>query len=138
MCGPLAAEGDFVTVRYVLDGDTFDLEGGERVRLIGIDTPEYRPRKDHVDFFSREASEYSRKLLTGKRIRLEKDVDLKDNYGRTLAYVYLEDGTFVNRLLVEEGYARAKYFSPNGRHYLELKTSQEKAQKQKKGLWTRI
>lgn len=138
LCAPIPAEGDLVTVRHVLDGDTFDLEGGERVRLIGIDTPEYRPWKNHVDFFGREASEFSRKLLTGKRIRLEKDVDLKDNYGRTLAYVYLEDGTFVNRLLVEEGYARAKYFSPNGRYYVELKRSQEKARKLKKGLWTRI
>ena len=132
------ASEDFATVRWVIDGDTFDLDSGERVRLIGIDTPEYQPWKNRIDFFGKEASEYSRKLLTGKKVRLEKDVDPKDNYGRTLAYVYLEDGRFVNLLLVEEGYARAKYYSPNGRHYLEFKKSQDEARRSKKGLWTRV
>ena len=131
------AKEDLPTVRRVIDGDTFDLDGGERVRLIGVDTPEYRPWKNRIDFFGKEASEYSRKLLTGKRVRLEKDVDPTDNYGRTLAYVYLEDGRFVNLLLVEEGYARAKYYSPNGRHYLEFKQSQDRARRSKKGLWTK-
>lgn len=129
---------DFATVRRVIDGDTFDLEDGERVRLIGIDAPEYRPWKDRVDFFGKEASEYARKLLTDQTVRLEKDADTKDDYGRTLAYAYLEDGRFVNLLLVEEGYARAKYYAPNGRHYLELKRSQDNARRSKKGLWTRV
>ncbi len=132
-----ASREDLATVRRVIDGDTFDLESGERVRLIGVDTPEYQPWKNRVDFFGKEASEFTRKLLTGKKVLLEKDADPKDNYGRTLAYVYLEDGRFVNLLLVEEGYARAKYYSPNGRHYLEFKRSQDKARRSKKGLWTK-
>ena len=134
----VAASEDFATVRRVVDGDTFVLEGGEWIRLIGIDAPEYQPKKKHIDFFGREALEYARRLLTGKKIRLEKDIDPTDDYGRTLAYVYLEDGRFVNLLLVQAGYAKVKYYSPNGRHYLELKQSQDKARRSKKGLWTRI
>lgn len=127
-----------MTVRRVIDGDTFDLDGGERVRLIGIDAPEHQPWKNRVQFFGKEAYEFSRRLLTGKKVRLEKDIDPKDNYGRTLAYVYLEDGRFVNLLLAEEGYARAKYYPPNGHHTLELKKSQDKARTSQKGLWTQV
>ena len=124
-------------VRRVIDGDTFELENGERVRLIGIDSPEYEPLKNHVQFFGKEASDYARGLLDRKKIRLENDIEPRDKYGRTLAYAYLEDGQLVNRLLVREGHARAKYFPPNGRYRRELNNAQKEAQKSKKGLWAR-
>ncbi|MBI3252113.1 MAG: thermonuclease family protein [Candidatus Omnitrophica bacterium] len=132
-----AAEPDRIPgkVHWVVDGDTFQLETGERVRLIGVDTPEYQPWKNRIDPYGREASEYSKKLLSGKKVWLEKDAGEKDRYGRTLAYVYLEDGRFVNRILVEEGFARAKYYPPNGRYYEIFKTAQRAAKKLKKGLW---
>ena len=123
-------------VRWVIDGDTFELGTGERVRLIGIDTPEYQPWKNKVQYFGREAGNYSRSLLRGKRVLLEEDAVKKDRYGRTLAYVYLNDGAlFVNQNLVEEGYARAKYFPPNGRYYSLLKDAEQRAKKEKKGFW---
>ena len=122
-------------VGRVIDGDTFVLLSGERVRLIGIDTPEYEPWKNRVDFYGLEASNYSRKLLSDKKVVLEFDVKDKDKYERTLAYVYLEDGEFVNRRLVEEGYARAKYYAPNGRYRVIFKEAEEKARLAKKGIW---
>ena len=124
-------------VHWVIDGDTFEIEGGERVRLIGIDSPEYEPWKNYVQFYGKEAAEYAKSLLTGKTVLLEEDVEKKDRYGRTLAYVYLEDGQFVNLLLVQNGSARAKYYRPNIRRETVLKNAERIACAQKKGLWSK-
>ena len=123
------------TVGWVVDGDTFQLDTGEKIRLIGIDTPEYQPWKHRADFYGKEAFLYAKSLLKNKKVRLEKDAEEKDKYGRTLAYVYLEDGTFVNRLLVTEGYARARNYPPDSRYQKTLKEAEEEAKGLKKGLW---
>ena len=122
-------------VRSVVDGDTFRLETGERVRLLGINAPEYEPWKNNVEYYGKEAAEYARKILGGKRVVLERDTEEKDKYGRTLAYVYLESGEFVNLLLVQEGFARARYYAPNGRYRKMLGEAQQKARLSKKGMW---
>jgi micrococcal nuclease len=124
-------------VTRVVDGDTIRVNAGEKIRLIGINTPEYEPWKPFVQFYGKEAAEYSRGLLTGKKVRLVPDADPYDKYGRTLAYVYLEDGTFVNELLVREGYARAVYYAPNGLHYADLKAAEKEAKAAGKGVWSR-
>ncbi len=122
-------------VRWVLDGDTFELVSGERVRLIGIDAPEYSPWKGRVEAYGKEAADLARTLLAGQTVRLESDVEKKDKYGRTLAYAYLGNGEFVNRRLVEEGLARVRYYRPNRRHYGLLKNSEVRAKRNKKGMW---
>ncbi len=122
-------------VNRVIDGDTFELAGGERVRLIGINSPEYEPWKNIKQFFGKEASDYARKLLDGKKVRLELDSQTLDKYRRTLAYVYLEDGQFVNSLLVQEGYAKAKSYPPNNRYRQVFNELEKEAKKNKKGLW---
>lgn len=134
---PAAFAAEERVVRWVIDGDTFELEGGERVRLIGVDAPENMRRKNHVDFYGPESAALAKALLNGQKVRLEKDIQEKDKYGRTLAYAYLEDGTFVNARLVEEGAARAIVIAPNGRHYSHLKSAQQKARKLQKGLWAK-
>lgn len=134
----LAEERRSGLVHWVIDGDTFDLETGERVRLIGIDTPEHMPWKNRVDYYGKEASDFSKALLTNKKVYLVSDVEKKDRYGRTLAYVYLENGDFVNKILVLEGYARAKFYKPNGLHYQELKKAETEAKALQKGLWKRL
>ena len=123
------------SIRWVIDGDTFELDTGERVRFIGIDTPEYQPWKGRVDYFGKEASEFSKRYLTGKKVILESDIQEKDKYGRTLAYVYLENGEFVNKVLVDKGYARAKYYRPDGRYRQIFNEAQQNAKKNCKGLW---
>jgi micrococcal nuclease len=101
-------------VTFVVDGDTVRIHGdaGDRtVRLIGVDTPEMHSKDDpHAapQPFAREASAFTRTRLNGQQVRLEfESGDRLDRYGRTLAYVFLADGTFFNRELVRGGYARA-------------------------------
>jgi len=98
-------------VAHVTDGDTIGVGRGwryEKVRLIGIDTPEtVHPRKP-VEFFGPESSAFTKKRLLGKRVRLGFETGSQYGvYGRLLAYVFLEDGTFFNAELVKQGYARA-------------------------------
>lgn len=136
LSGPaLSAERRDGLVSWVIDGDTFEVRSGERVRLIGVNAPEYTPWKNRVEPHGKEALFFARRLLKGQKVYLETDIRPKDRYGRTLAYVYLDDGTFVNRRLVEEGYATAKFYPPNGRHRQVLEEAQKRAHLDKKGIW---
>jgi endonuclease YncB( thermonuclease family) len=94
-------------VRRVVDGDTLELIGGEKVRLIGVDTPETVDPRRPVQYFGKEASNFTRRLVDGKQVRLEYDQTRKDRYGRTLAYVFLENGLFLNAELIKQGYGFA-------------------------------
>lgn len=123
-----------------VDGDTFWVknEAGqkEKIRLIGINTPEARRTgRTEVEHFGKEASDYVRKTLTGRKVRLEYDVQRYDRYKRTLAYVYLDDGTFLNALLVKEGYASAATFPPNVKYADYFVKLEREARTQKKGMW---
>lgn len=123
-----------------VDGDTFWVVNqrgqNEKIRLIGINTPEARRTgRTEVEYFGKEASEFVKKTLTGRRVRLEYDVQRYDRYKRTLAYVYLEDGTFLNALLVKEGYATAATFPPNVKYSEYLVKLEREARSRKKGMW---
>jgi micrococcal nuclease len=135
-------------VRRVVDGDTLLLESGERVRLIGIDTPEvhesnklYRDaRKSGEDAASiqamgRRAAAFTRQLVEGKRVRLEFDVEKHDRYKRLLAYVYLPDGTFVNAEIIRQGYASVMTYPPNVKYADEFLKLFREAREANKGLW---
>lgn len=104
---PVAAATPAQLVERVVDGDTIIVEGVGRVSLIGVDTPETVHPNRPVEFFGKEASAFTKRLLEGKRVRLEYDQERQDRYGRTLAYVYLSDGTFVNAEIVRRGYGHA-------------------------------
>jgi micrococcal nuclease len=105
-CGPTEA-----TVAEVIDGDTVELDSGERVRYLLVDTPEITGGKN--DCFGAEARDFNRELVQGKRITLAYDVECQDRYGRLLAYVEIE-GRDVNRLLVDRGFACVLHIPPNG------------------------
>jgi micrococcal nuclease len=141
-------QGGLFYVIRVIDGDTIKLSNGERVRLIGIDTPESRynnklerdaarSRKDinTILKLGKEASGFTRNLVEGKRIRLEFDIEKRDKYGRLLAYVYLEDGTFVNAKVLEEGYAQIMTIPPNVKYADYFSKLQREARQNHKGLW---
>jgi len=123
-------------VERVVDGDTFVLTGGERVRLIGIDTPETVHPKKPVEPFGPEASSFTKKMLEGRDVRLEFDVQERDKYGRLLAYVYLEDGTFVNAELVKSGFAVILTIPPNVKHAGMFLDLQREAREHGRGLWS--
>jgi micrococcal nuclease len=118
-----------------VDGDTVVLDGNEKVRLIGINTPESVDPRRPVQPFGKEAAAFTRRLLEGRRVRVERDVEPRDRYGRSLAYLHLEDGTHVNLLLVEEGYASAYRYPPNVRYADAFRAAERRAREGRKGLW---
>ncbi len=124
----------------VIDGDTVDVlfgTGRERVRLLGIDTPESVDPRHAVECFGKEASERTSQLLRrGTRVRLVRDVEARDKYGRLLAHVYrLDDDSHINLTLVQEGYARILTIPPNGADVAELTAAANEARAAKRGLW---
>lgn len=139
-----------VKVTRVIDGDTIELETGQKVRYIGIDTPETVHPEKSTQCFGLQASNKNIELVEGKAVRLEKDVSETDKYGRLLRYVYVpsealskvegaKEGlgdTFVNKFLVEEGYAYASTYPPDVKYQQVFNSAQQQAQEQKKGLWS--
>jgi len=107
----------------------------DEFNYIGVDTPETHHPMRGVEPYGMEASEANRKLVDGKTVRLEFDVQQLDKYGRTLAYVYLEDGTFVNAWLVDNGYAMVMTVPPNVKYQEIFLKLQREAREAKRGLW---
>ena len=130
--------GPYKVSKFV-DGDTFwvkvSSEKDLKVRLIGIDTPEVKwEGLTEEQPGGKEASEYVKNLLKGKKVLLEYDVQKYDPYGRTLAYVYLEDSTFLNAHLLEVGLARLATYPPNVRYVERFTEIQSMAIEKKAGL----
>ena len=137
---PAQNQSQWVEVSKFVDGDTFWISNSkgqqEKIRLIGVDAPETRrTAKKEIGFFGKEAAAYVVKLLDGKKIRLEYDVGKYDRYKRTLAYVYLEDGTFLNAHLIEYGYAMVMTVPPNVKYAELFVTLQKGAREKNRGLW---
>ncbi len=129
-----APDGSFRVAR-VIDGDTIELEGGARVRFIGVDTPEVVDSRKAVQCFGPEASAYTKSLLADGIVFLKNDISDTDTYGRLLRYVYLPDGTFVNLKLVADGYAYASTYPPDVAHAKEFAAAQNAARAESRGLW---
>ena len=128
------AESAAQVVERVVDGDTIIVRGIGRVRLIGVDTPETVHPGRPVEFFGKEASAFTRRLVDGKRVRLEYDQQRTDRYGRTLAYVHLPDGTFVNAEIIRRGYGHAYTRFPF-RHLDRFRGLERDALRAGRGLW---
>lgn len=127
-------------VRKVTDGDTLVVRVGgtnERVRLLGIDTPETHGHGGLRECYGLEASQHLAQLLPrGTEVRLVRDVQARDHYDRLLAYVYRDtDDLFVNEALVRDGYAIAKHYSPNVAHRDDFDRAQIAAKRADAGLW---
>ena len=120
-------------VIQVIDGDTIIIEGGYRVRYIGIDTPEIYPEAED---FGMEAWQANRRLVEGKEVRLETDVSETDKYGRRLRYVYVGD-VLVSAELVKQGLARAKAYPPDTRYQDHLEEMEAEARSAGRGMWAK-
>lgn len=121
----------------VVDGDTIEVTFNgqkEKVRLIGVDTPETVHPAKGEEPYGREASNYTKSRLAGQTVNLEFDVQEKDQYGRLLAYIWLGNEMF-NETLVREGYAQIATFPPNVKYVDRFRVAQEAARSQNKGLW---
>lgn len=126
---PFFDDPELFVVR-VIDGDTIEVIGGDRVRYIGIDAPEMDD-----ECFAEEATERNRELVDGKHVRLERDVSNRDDFGRLLRYVHV-DNVFVNETLVREGYARAVSYPPDTAYQDVLEDAEQEAREHERGLWT--
>jgi len=130
----LTYANDLVTVKRVIDGDTLLLSNRERVRLIGVDTPETKHPQKPVERFGKEAYLFTKRMVEGKEVRLEFDWQKRDKYGRLLAYVYLTDGTFLNAEIIKQGYGFAYTRFPF-KYLEEFRKYEREARDNKRGLW---
>ena len=136
------ASRDASTARVIraVDGDTIVVAVGgreERVRYIGVDTPETVKPGTQVQCFGKRASAYNHALVDGRTVRLVGDAEARDRYGRLLAYVYrADDGLFVNAALVRGGYATTLTIAPNVAHASELAALAAEARRAGRGLWS--
>ena len=134
-------ENTFYPVSKITDGDTFYVTTSSsekyKIRLIGIDAPETRNVgvKVRKEYFGTEAKIFVTQLLKNKKVKLTFDVQKTDRYGRVLAYVYLENGIFLNQYLVEKGYAVVSTFPPNVKFVEKFTQAERNARKLKLGMW---
>lgn len=135
---PVPSDAIAARVERVVDGDTFvaAIAGrSERVRLIGVDTPETVDPDRPVQPYGKEASSFAKRMLTDRTVRLEGDVEPRDRYGRLLAYVWLPDGTFWNALLAAEGYAQLITIPPDVSYAGLFRDLVGEARAANRGLW---
>lgn len=122
-------EVEYYIVTRIIDGDTIEINTSERVRLICIDTPE-RGQDYYFD-----ASNYLQNLILYKEVGLVRDISEKDRYGRLLRYVYTKDGTFVNELIVYNGYGKAYPYIPDTKLCPIIRQAEQHAKNNKLGIW---
>jgi len=136
----LTMQSNLYSVSSVIDGDTIQVvidNEKETLRLIGIDTPETVDPRKPIQCFGKEASAKAKSLLSGKSVRLESDPTQgeRDKYQRLLRYVFLEDGTNFNKLMISEGYAHEYTYNIPYKYQSEFKQAQKEAEENKRGLW---
>lgn len=132
---------EYYSVSSVVDGDTIkvNINGAvETLRLIGIDTSETVDPRKPVQCFGQEASNKAKELLSGKKVRIEKDSTQgdRDKYDRLLAYVYREDGLFFNKYMIEQGYAHEYTYNLPYKYQTEFKAAETNARENQLGLWS--
>lgn len=139
-----AAAPTAAQVARVVDGDTVDVQfadgRAERLRLIGMNTPETVDPRKPVQCFAREASAHAHELLDGQAVTLDGDPsqDIRDRYGRTLAYVWLPDGSLFNRRMIAEGFAHEYTYRVPYLYQADFKAAERSAREQQLGLWSQV
>ena len=123
------------TVKQVYDGDTVVLKNGWKIHYVGINAPEIGHADQNAEPFAHTAKQFNAKLVLFQKVRFEFGKERYDQYGRLLAYVFLEEGTFVNKALLERGYAHVLPRTPNGKYEDEFLTVQRNAMSAGKGIW---
>jgi len=132
----VVSQSRWVTVQSVIDGDTFKTKKGEKIRLLGMNTPETQHESSAAEPFGKEAKAFLAQLISGQQVRLSFDKEKKDRYGRTLAHVYLRDGLWVNQALVRQGFAHVYTFVPNISAAKALVMAEQLAIAEKLNMWS--
>lgn len=130
----IPAEATEATIEYVHDGDTVFLEDGRKVRLLGIDTPEIG---EHLECFGDEATDELRRLLPeGTDVWVLHDIEQLDQYGRSLLFIYTDDGTNINVEMLSLGLAEVEMYRPNVLFKDALEAAENDARESDRGLWS--
>ena len=127
-------QGNPIKVSFVIDGDTIELENGEKLRYIGIDAPEGATLDQTPECYAQESAEINKKLVEGKDVIIEQDINERDIYGRLLGYVYVDD-IMVNTELVRLGAAFASSYPPDTKHETLINSVEEEAMANNVGIW---
>jgi micrococcal nuclease len=132
-------------VKRVIDGDTVELANGVHLRYIGLDTPELRRKVagrwvDAKEPYAREAYEFNRRMVEERWVRIERDIEERDRFGRWLAYVYIDAGSgepmrFVNAEILSAGLARVRVHPPNRRYAALFRGWEREAREERRGIW---
>jgi endonuclease YncB( thermonuclease family) len=135
--GTLSVVGQnrWVQVAYVHDGDTVRTDKGEKIRLLGINSPEVANQGKPGQIMGDQAKQRLTELVAGKRVHLQVDKEKHDVYGRTLAQVFLRDGSWINAQMVREGLAYVYTFAPNFRWVGKLMQAEAEARRNTLGIW---
>ncbi|TBL78313.1 thermonuclease family protein [Paenibacillus thalictri] len=124
------------SVKRVVDGDTFQTEEGDKVRLIGVNTPETVKPNSPVETYGKEASDFTKKQLSGKTVYMFSDAGDKDKYSRLLRYVFIQgEQKMFNEVLISEGYANTMTIPPNVLYADKFVKLEKTARDNNKGLW---
>lgn len=131
----LSGNSDEYAVREVIDGDTVTIDGFDTsVRYLGIDTPEMLTEDSPGDPLAEKARNLNRRIVNGKKVRLEFDKQKYDDYGRLLSNVFV-DNTFVNEEIVRSGLARALIIKPNEKYASRILEAEKQAKRERRGIW---
>ncbi len=134
LCFPFAVRAKDYTVTRVINGHTVQLDSGETVKYLGVETPSLNVKDGSSEFFAREAKRFNHKLVFMKKVRLEFDKQKTDQEGNLLAYLYVKK-TFVNGELIRLGYGKATNTPPNERYKEMFQQYEKEAMAGEKGLW---
>ena len=123
----------------IVDGDTYVLEDGngtkEKIRIIGVNTPETKHPKKGLEPFGIEATTFAKKHLSNTVVKLKFEKGKRDRYKRVLAHVYV-NGIHFNKMLIDSGFAKASFYSPNYKYRDAFKQAEEIAISKKLGMWS--
>lgn len=138
---PVITQEEYLLVTKVIDGDTIEvmIDGkNEKLRLIGVDTPETVDPQKSVECFGKESSSKANEMLLNKKVKLVGDETQgeKDKYGRLLRYIYREDGVFYNKWIIENGYAHEYTYNKPYKYQTDFKQAEKTARENQLGLWS--
>lgn len=133
--GPVYGAETWQTAADAVDGQSLRLSSGAVIVYASLAAPNPSSDSESIRGYARESLEFNRSLVTGRKVRVEWGSKIRDPKGNHLAFVFLEDGTLVNRKVLEEGFAKLAIEPPNLEHAAELRKAAAEARRERRGLW---